>query len=100
MAVYKALRRLQSRPPAADLAQLRDLLTAQRGSCAICRQPLELPESRIDRGPSDAALHPSCLRLVELVRLLGPEAVERARLRADPSPSPAETPGRGVGRLS
>lgn len=81
MAVYKAHRRLASRPLEDDPRQRLHLLAAQRGSCAICHLPLEPADARVDRARPDAVVHPDCLRLLDLARLLGVDAVERARQR-------------------
>ena len=91
MALYKAHRRLsERRPSTADLDRLRELLTQQQGRCPVCRKALDVAESRlddadaIDGNPHDAGaavLHAPCRQLVDLVRSLGGEAVDRAKDR-------------------
>jgi hypothetical protein len=92
MALYKAQQRMHGRaadPDPRTVERVRELLEAQRSRCPICRTPLELSAARLDTaspvspdaGPADAVLHPACLELVVLVRTLGDDAVERARLR-------------------
>jgi len=83
MSLYKAHRRLSGRgPDAAERAQRQERLTAQRGRCPLCRQPLDLEEARLDDWkPDPAVLHARCLDFVLLARALGPEALERTRTR-------------------
>jgi hypothetical protein len=88
MALYKAHRRHSAREAGghpADLARRQELLSDQRGRCAVCRKPLELAESRLDaqeaQGRDPVVLHSTCLELVSLARSLGVEALERAKGR-------------------
>ncbi len=91
MALYKAHRRFsERRPSTADLARRQDLLTQQQGRCPVCRKPLDVADSRlddadaIDGNPHDAGaavLHAPCRQLVDLVRSLGSDAVDRAKAR-------------------
>jgi len=85
MALYKAHRRIADRGPGtSDLSARQERLAAQRGFCAVCRQPLELEEARLDGQTStaDAAvLHAQCLEFVALARALGPEGLARVRSR-------------------
>jgi len=83
MALYKAHRRLAERgTDAGDLERRQLLLASQRGRCTVCRSPLELGDSRLDDWPpGPAVLHGQCLELVSLARMLGPDAVERAKGR-------------------
>ena len=78
MALYKARRRIQDRPEADDEQRLRELLAAQHARCPICGKKLHDAEARLER-IRPAALHPDCLRLLTLSRLLGPDAVERTK---------------------
>jgi hypothetical protein len=83
MSLYKAHRRLSDRgPDTTDLEQRQELLAAQHGRCGICRKPLDLEDSRLDPHETHpAVLHARCLDLVALARLLGAEALDRARNR-------------------
>jgi len=91
MALYKAHRRLaERRPSTADLDRLQELLTQQQNSCPVCRKSLDVADSRLDdadaidanpRQKGAAVLHASCRQLVDLVRSLGSEAVDRAKAR-------------------
>jgi hypothetical protein len=83
MSLYKAHRRLSDRGrDTADLEPRHELLAAQHGRCGICRKPLDLEDSRLDPHETEpAVLHERCLALVALARLLGAEALDRARSR-------------------
>jgi hypothetical protein len=91
MALYKANRRLSERQPStAEVERRQELLTQQQGRCPVCRKALDVDESRlddadaIDGNPHDAGaavLHAPCRQLVDLVRSLGSEAVDRAKAR-------------------
>jgi hypothetical protein len=91
MALYKAHRRLaERRPSTGDLDRLQELLTQQQGRCPVCRKSLDVADSRLDdadaidanpRHTGVAVLHASCRQLVDLVRSLGGEAVDRAKAR-------------------
>jgi hypothetical protein len=87
MALYKVHRRLAARESgagSADLARRQELLGDQRGRCPVCRKPLELDGSRLDAPEArqdPAVLHGSCFELVSLARVLGHEALERAKAR-------------------
>jgi hypothetical protein len=83
MALYKARRRLATRRDPLDLQRIQDRLSAQQGLCVVCRRPLELADALVDDGgrPHAAVLHSACHWLVDLMRLLGADAVDRARQR-------------------
>ena len=83
MALYKAHRRLSERGTgAADLAQRHELLAAQRGRCPVCDKQLDVDDARLDSHKADpAVLHAQCLQLLALGRMLGAEAVARAKTR-------------------
>jgi hypothetical protein len=91
MSLYKAHRRIsERRPSTADLERRQELLTRQNGRCPVCRQALDVADSRlddadaIDGNPHDAGaavLHAPCRQLVDLARSLGSDAVDRAKAR-------------------
>jgi hypothetical protein len=83
MSLYKAHRRLSDRgPDTADLERRQELHAGQHGHCLICRKPLDLEDARLDPHETEpAVLHERCLDLVALARLLGAEALDRARNR-------------------
>ena len=82
MSLYKAHRRLSERGPStADLTRRQELLTGQHGRCAVCRKPLELGDARLDDHKAAAVLHETCLKLVELARTLGGDALDRVKAR-------------------
>ncbi len=83
MALYKAHRRLSERGTgSADLARRHELLVAQRGRCPVCDKRLDVNDARLNSHEADpAVLHAQCLQLLALGRILGADALARARAR-------------------
>jgi len=83
MSLYKAHRRLSDRGTGtADLAQRQELLMAQRGRCPVCDKRLDVDDARLDGHKAEpAVLHAQCLQMVALGRVLGADAVARAKTR-------------------
>jgi hypothetical protein len=83
MSLYKAHRRLSDRGTGtADLARRQELLMAQRGRCPVCDKRLDVDDARLDGHKAEpAVLHAQCLQMVALGRVLGADAVARAKTR-------------------